>query len=224
MAIRYGCFFSYAHGQHAYMSKFRDDLIDALKCYLEPHFDNERELFVDSEQLGGGDDLDRRIALALCQSVCMIVIYTPKYEAHAYTRREFAAMQLIEAERSRWYALPSHLIIPVVMTRHPLSLPPQICEPGFYVDFSRYTLATGDLKTNPDFLPDIRKIVDRITTHYHCLRYNMPPDHDCSRFVLPPVPPEWRAAPVPTSHAEDCHGTRPPTTRRARCPCHLLFL
>ena len=74
MSIRYGCFFSYAHGQHAYMSHFKDDLVEALKCYLEPHFDNETELFVDSEQLGGGDDIDRRLALAMCQSVTMIVI------------------------------------------------------------------------------------------------------------------------------------------------------
>ncbi len=192
MSIRYGCFFSYAHGQHAYMSHFKDDLVDALKCYLEPHFDNETELFVDSEQLGGGDDIDRRLALAMCQSATMIVIYTPKYEAHPYTRREFAAMQMIEAERSGWYELPSHLIIPVIMTRHPLNLPRQISEPGMYVDFSRYTLATGDMKTNPDFLPDIRRIVDRITMHYHCLKASVPPDHDCRQFVLPPVPPEWR--------------------------------
>jgi hypothetical protein len=174
------------------MSHFKDDLVDALKCYLEPHFDNETELFVDSEQLGGGDDIDRRIAMAMCQSVSMIMIYTPKYEAHPYTRREFAAMQMIEAERSGWYELPSHLVIPVIMTRHPLSLPRQISEPGMYVDFSRYTLATGALKTNPDFLPDIRHIVDRITMHYHCLKACMPPGHDCRDFVLPPVPPEWR--------------------------------
>ncbi|MES2075273.1 MAG: toll/interleukin-1 receptor domain-containing protein [Pseudomonadota bacterium] len=196
MAIRYGCFFSYAHGRHAFMSKFKNDLVDALKCYLEPHFDSEKELFVDSEQLGGGDDLDSRIATALCESVCMIVIYTPKYEAHPYTRREFAAMQLIEDERRQWYVLPSHLIIPVIMTRHPLSLPPQITG-GMYVDFSRYTLATGDLKTNPDYLPDIERIVQRIAAHYHCLKRYMPPEHDCSRFVLPDIPPEWRAIPPP---------------------------
>jgi hypothetical protein len=179
------------------MSKFKNDLIDALKCYLEPHFDTEKELFVDSEQLGGGDDLDQRIARAMCESVCMIVIYTPKYEAHAYTRREFAAMQLIEAERRLWYPLPSHLTIPVIMTRHPLSLPPQITEPGMYVDFSRYTLASTDLKTNPDFLPDIERIVQRIASHYHYLKRCMPPEHDCSRFVLPDIPPEWRAIPPP---------------------------
>jgi hypothetical protein len=178
------------------MSKFKNDLVEALKCYLEPHLDTENELFVDSEQLGGGDDIDQRIARALCESACMIVIYTPKYEAHAYTRREFAAMQLIEMERRLWYALPSHLIIPVIMTRHPVSLPPQITD-GMYVDFSRYTLASGDLKTNPDFLPDIDRIVQRIVAHYHCLKHYMPVEHDCGRFVLPDIPAEWRAVPPP---------------------------
>jgi hypothetical protein len=197
MTIRYGCFFSYAHGQYSYMSKFKNDLADALRCYLEPHLDMEKELFIDSEQLGGGDDLDERIALAICESVCMIVIYTPRYEAHAYTRREFAAMQLIERERKQWYPLPSHLIIPVIMTRHPLCLPPQITDTGMYVDFSRYTLASGDLKTNPDFLPDIEKIVQRVASHYHFLKRCMPREHDCSRFALPDMPPEWRAIPPP---------------------------
>ncbi|MBY0556742.1 MAG: toll/interleukin-1 receptor domain-containing protein [Burkholderiaceae bacterium] len=197
MAIRHGCFFSYAHGHHAYMSRFKNDLIEALACYLEPHFDNEEELFVDSAQLGGGDDLDQKIARALCESVCMIVIYTPKYEAHGYTRREYAAMQLIEAERSSWYRLPSHLIIPVIMTRHPVGLPPQIAGPGMYVDFSRYTLASSAFKSNPEFLPDIEKIVLRIAEHYHCLKRYMPPEHDCSQFVLPEIPPEWRVIPPP---------------------------
>ena len=29
------------------MRKFKDDLVEAMKCYLEPHFDNENELFVE---------------------------------------------------------------------------------------------------------------------------------------------------------------------------------
>ena len=96
MAIRYGCFFSYAHGRHGLMNRFKTALADAMRCYLEPYFDNEDELFIDTEQLGGGDDLDRKIARAMCESVCMILIYTPKYEAHAYTRREFAAMRQLD--------------------------------------------------------------------------------------------------------------------------------
>ena len=197
MDIRYGCFLSYAHGNFAFMNKFKNDLVEALSCYLEPHLDREDALFIDSEQLGGGDDLDLRVARAMCESVCMIVLYTPKYEAHGYTRREFAAMQLIEQERRNWYELPSHLIIPIIMTQHTEGLPAQIAGPGFYVDFSAYTLASGDLKSNPQFLPDIKKIVQRIARHYQLLKRSTPPGHDCSRFVLPEIPPQWRAVPPP---------------------------
>jgi hypothetical protein len=197
MAIRYGCFFSYAHGRHELMQRFKATLADALRCYLEPYFDNEDELFVDVEQLGGGDDLDRKIARAMCESVCMVLIYTPKYEAHAYTRREYAGMRRLEAERSRWYTLPSKLIIPVIMTQHPDGLPPQITD-AFYVDFSRFTMATADLKSNPDFLPDIDRMVKRIVTHYHYQKKCMPPGYDCNQFVLPDVPPPWRESPDTT--------------------------
>jgi hypothetical protein len=195
MAIRHGCFFSYAHGQHSLMNKFRDDFADALRCYLEPHFDNEQELFIDREQLGGGDDIERRLARALCESVCMVVIYTPKYEAHVNTRREFAAMQRIEEERAKWYRLPSRLIIPVIMTRHPFDLPDQIKLPGLYLDFTRYTLATGELKSNPDYLPQIVTLAERIATQYHLLKMHIPAQHDCNQFVLPDVTGRWRDLP-----------------------------
>jgi hypothetical protein len=195
MAIRYGCFFSYAHGRHDLMIRFKTALADALRCYLEPYFDHEDELFVDHEQLGGGDDIDHKIARAMCESVTMIMIYTPKYEAHPYTRREYAAMQMIEAERSAWYPMPSHLIIPVIMTRHPTQLPPQITNSSLYVDFSHFTMATADLKSNLDFLPDIQKIVARIVQHYECQKTYTPASHDCNHFVLPAVPPEWRDIP-----------------------------
>jgi hypothetical protein len=197
MAIRYGCFFSYAHGRHELMQRFKATLADALRCYLEPYFDNEDELFVDTEQLGGGDDIDRKIARAMCESVCMVMIYTPKYEAHPYTRREYAAMRQLEVERGKWYTLPSKLIIPVIMTQHPEQLPSQITD-SFYVDFSRFTMATADLKSNPDFLPDIDRMVKRIVTHYHYQKKFMPPGHDCNQFVLPDVPPAWRESSDPT--------------------------
>jgi hypothetical protein len=194
MAIRYGCFFSYAHGRHDLMNRFTTSLADALRCYLEPYFDDEDELFVDRDQLGGGDDIDHKIARAMCESVAMIMIYTPKYEAHRYTRREYAAMQKIEAERSAWYAMPSHLIIPVILTHHPDHLPPQITN-SMYVDFSRYTMATADLKSNIDFIPDLQKIATRIAQHYECQKMHTPASHNCNHFELPDVTPEWRDKP-----------------------------
>jgi len=207
MAIRYGCFFSYAHGRHELMQRFKNALADALRCYLEPHFDNEDELFIDTEQLGGGDDLDHKIARAMCESVCMILIYTPKYEAHAYTRREHAAMRLLEAERAGWYPLPGHLIIPVIMTRHPDSLPPQITDSTFYVDFSHFTMATSDLKSNPDFLPDIEKMVSRIATHYHYQKNTRRPATTATNSCSPMSHPNGaRRRASPSRKNEERHG------------------
>ena len=108
-------------------------------------------------------------------------------------------MQLIEAERGPVVSdLPSHLTIPVIMTRHPVSLPPQIANSTMYVDFSRFTMATPDMKSNPDFIfPAVEKMVaahrpalcelQKISTQLR------------SRFFkpirLPDVPPEWRSLP-----------------------------
>jgi hypothetical protein len=84
------------------------------------------------------------------------------------------------------------------MTQHPDRLPWQITQSSLYVDFSHFTMATADLKSNPDFLPDIDKIVKRIATHYQYQKMYTPPGHDCNHFVLPDVPPEWREQPVLT--------------------------
>lgn len=195
MDMKYGCFISYAHGEHALMKRFMREMVEALHSYLEPHLDVENELFVDTEQLAGGDDIGRRVALALWHSVCMLAVYTPRYEFHEFTRREFAAMETFERLRAQWVKLPSRLIIPVVLTDHPLGLPPQITE-RFYLNFSGYTLATSELKSNPEFIPQIQKLVERISLQYHLLRLaTVPADFDEKLIVLPDVIPPWRDGP-----------------------------
>jgi len=57
-------------------------------------------------------------------------------------------------------------------------------------------MATTDLKSNPDFLPDIDKIVKRIATHYQLQKKYTPPGHDCNQFTMPAVPPAWRVCPI----------------------------
>lgn len=195
MDIKYGCFISYAHGDHALIKRFMHDIVEALHSYLEPHLDVENELFVDTEQLKGGDDIGRRVAQALWHSVCMLAIYTPRYESHEFTRREFAAMEAFERLRGQWVNLPSRLVIPVVMTEHPFGLPPQITD-RFYLNFSGFTLATPELKSNPEFIPQILKLVDHISTEYHLLRsVAVPAGFDPKLIALPDVVYPWREAP-----------------------------
>lgn len=193
MNFRYGCFLSYAHGSHALMSRFNLDFADTLRAYLEPHFDDEVELFVDTDQLRGGDDIDRKLAGALWHSACMVLVYTPKYESHANTRREFAAMLEVERLRRQWGQLPCRLVIPVIMRKHPaLPLPPQVSQ-AFYVDFSAYTLAMGDLKSHPEFVPQVERLANRIGWLAHVQKnIVVPPGVECNQFTLPDVTPPWR--------------------------------
>jgi hypothetical protein len=167
---------------------------DALRCYLEPYFDNEDELFVDTEQLGGGDDLDRKIARAMCESVCMILIYTPKYEAHAYTRREYAAMRLLEAERGSGTLAqpPDH---PGDHDPASRPLPPQISESSVLRRF--FALHDGDRRPEIESGLPARHRQDG-QAHRHPLpvpeKMYTPPGHDCNQFVLPDVPPDRGAS------------------------------
>lgn len=200
MNFRYGCFLSYAHGSQALMSQFNHDFAESLRAYLEPHFDDETELFVDTDQLRGGDDISRRIAHAQWNSACMVLIYTHKYEKHLNTRREFAAMLEVERLRRQWGDIPCRLVLPVVLRCTPgLPLPPQVMQ-AFYLDFSAYTLATGDLKSHPDYAPHIEALANRIGWLAHVQKkIVVPPEFDCNQFALPAVTPLWRDD-VPDSH------------------------
>ena len=197
MNFRYGCFLSYAHGALELMNKFNHEFASMLGACLEPYFDHETSLFVDTQQLGGGDDIDRRIADAMWNSPCMVMIYTPKYEYHLNTRREFAAMLELERLRRSWGALPGRLVIPVVLRRHPvLELPPQVMQ-AFYLDFSAYNLASDQLKSHPDYVPQIETLAHRIGTLYHEQKeIIVPPEFGCNQFALPAVTPPWRDTPV----------------------------
>ena len=78
MGFRYACFVSYCHGQHELMKGFIDQLKTALKAELELLMNEE--LYIDEERLSPGYRYNEELARAICQSVCMIVVYSPKYE------------------------------------------------------------------------------------------------------------------------------------------------
>ena len=179
------------------MNKFNHEFAEVLGACLEPYFDEETTLFVDTQQLGAGDDIDRRIANAMWDSPCMVMIYTPKYEFHVNTRREFAAMLELERLRRSWGALSGRLVIPVVLRRPPvLALPPQVMQ-AFYLDFSAYNLANDRLKSHPDYVPQIETLAHRIGTLYHEQKdIIVPAEFGCNQFTLPPVTDRWREMPA----------------------------
>lgn len=99
MAFRYACFISYCHGQYDLVKGFIDQLKTALKAELDALMNEE--LYIDEERLLPGYHYNEELAKAICESVCMVVVYMPKYESHEYCMREFEAMELLERKRDQ---------------------------------------------------------------------------------------------------------------------------
>ena len=83
MPLKYSCFISYRHTQEDIVQ----DLVSSLKRELGRWSD--LDVYVDTSRLEGGDFFNRELAKALCESVCLIVVYTPTYfsKQHSYCAR-----------------------------------------------------------------------------------------------------------------------------------------
>src|SRR5713101_965974 len=117
MAFKYACFISYCHGQYDLVKGFMDQLKAALKSELEPLLDEQ--VYIDEERLKPGYSYNEELAKAICQSVCMIVVYSPKYERHEYCVREFEGMEQLEKQRRHLLGAAGDdargFIIPIVL-------------------------------------------------------------------------------------------------------------
>lgn len=167
MAFKYACFISYCHGQHALVKGFMDQLKSALKAKLEPLLDEE--VYIDEERLQPGYSYNEELAKAICQSVCMVVVYSPKYERHEYCVREFEGMEQLQKKRRQLLGDAADtarvFIIPIVL-RGDDDVPDRIKANKHYANFSRFTLATPDLVRNPEYIDEIRKIAKVIYEQY----------------------------------------------------------
>jgi TIR domain len=187
MPFKYACFISYCHGQFELTKSFVQQLKVALKAELEPMLDEE--VYIDEERLKPGFNYNEELAKAICQSVCMIVIYSPRYERHLYCLREFAAMELIEESRRRLLnpelAHGRGFIIPIIFRGND-DLPIRITSSKHYVDFSKFTLATSDISRNPEYIEEIQKIAKIIYEHYKAFDdLDTDPCNSCTSFALP---------------------------------------
>jgi hypothetical protein len=187
-AFKYACFVSYCHGQYELMTAFIDQLKAALDAYLDPLLDEQ--VYIDTQRLKPGYRYDEALAEAICQSVCMVVVYSPKYERHEYCVREYEAMVKLEAARKTMLGPAGRgrgFIIPVIL-RGGDDVPPRIREHVHCADFSRFTLATPRLASNPDYIGEIQKIAQVIYDQYRVFaNLGANPCGDCGQFSLPPA-------------------------------------
>ncbi|MDF0664695.1 MAG: toll/interleukin-1 receptor domain-containing protein [Nitrospira sp.] len=194
----YACFISYCHGQHDLTKAFISQLKQALKSYLEPYMDEE--VYIDEDRLKPGYQYNEELASVICKSVCMIVVYSPRYERHSYCVREFEGMRLVEQERraklgSAWS--PAHgMIIPIIFRGDPAKLPDEIKAHRHYCDFTRFTTADTDISKNPQYITEIEKIAKAIYEHVSSFEASgIELCSDCINFRLPSENeiPTWRS-------------------------------
>jgi len=198
MPLKYPCFISYCHGQRELMQRFIEDLKNALSDYLEPFFDED--VYIDTNRLVPGYQYNEALATALCQSVCMIVVYVPRYGEHEYCVREYEAMERLEKQRKELVKSPAlrerGMIIPIVL-RGAAEMPPKIRNRTQYLDFSKYTTASPRISRNKKYVEEIDRIARYIYEIYQELKAG-DVCSACGEFALPPASevPAWDSAPV----------------------------
>lgn len=185
----YSCFISYCHGQHELMRRFIEQLKRALKSSLEPWLDEE--VYIDEERLSPGYHFNEELARAVCESICMIVVYTPKYERHSYCRREYAGMKCLEEKRRALLGNKAPktrgMIIPILFRGHALQLPDEIRQHTHFCDFSKFTTASIDINQNIEYVEQIEKIAKLIHEHYLTISAaGIDFRSECESFSLPP--------------------------------------
>jgi hypothetical protein len=192
MTFKYSCFISYANNEGCLTSKLIDDLYQALSDELGVLLRDEK-IFVDKERLRGGDYINESLASIICESVCMIMVYTPTYfhRDHLYCAKEFKAMQLIEKRRLKLLENKANvtygLIIPIIL-RGETVCPKGIIGNRIYYNFENYLHGSGRtniLRTNKIYALCIKNIAQVIYERYDLFSGLWDPKIKCKNFKLP---------------------------------------
>jgi len=189
MPLNYACFISYRHLPGSQNKKTIDELYDALVNEIANWV--SKPIYRDNNRLNGGDFFEPALARALCESVCMIVVYIPTYfdEDYTYCAREYKAMEFVEQRRlnllKNQSARDHGLIIPIIC-RDWDNIPRTIKDRRHCYNFEPYLLQRKKLTDHPqvrDWLAGIGRYVrDRYKTFNNIIP---DPCADCGQFDFP---------------------------------------
>ncbi len=186
MPIKYSCFISYRSPSAELAREFHSSLDRELRLWTP------LPIFRDETRLSGGDFLDKKLALALCESACMVMIYTPTYfdRFNTYCAREFKAMEILEAKRHKMLGGRGNekngLIIPVIY-RGWEYFPSLISTLRHSYKFEFSVCGKSYLKRK-EYQESIKKIAEYI--YLRCNELNaIDKDacEECDTFEIPPV-------------------------------------
>jgi TIR domain len=190
MPFRYSCFISYSS-----FTDQRDDLARNFIYEFKAALDSETfprvrlHAFVDKEALHGGENPDLRLAQSICESICMICVYTRTYfdKSRLYCAKEFRAMEMIAEQRNARLHREGckGSIIPVILRAR--EVPTHIRNQIQFHDFRDFTLAKHrPIARHRKYENRIRDIAEYIEELFEEL--NSPHDDPCGschEFRLP---------------------------------------
>jgi TIR domain len=190
MMPEHACFISYVRGQYELMKSFVNHVTEQLQSSLEPYLGDEA-VYIDQEQLQPGDPYPVELAQAICNSACMIVIYSPIYERHAYCLREYKAMEEVARMRAQLLGDQSNaskrMIIPIMLRGTQGRMLRAMQQLTHICDLSSYSTQMSDIRDHPDFIPEIERIALRISDlHAELEELDEEAATLCSTFELPP--------------------------------------
>ena len=177
MPFNYACFISYRHGQGDLAKRIVNDLYEAIWNEMETWFGGNAKdmVFLDEGGLEAGEFFNESLAQALCESVCMIVVFTPAYfdALQTYCAREYKAMERLEQERLRLLGSAADrrrgLIIPIIF-RGEERFPQEIKERRQFHNFDSFLLSDVEMKKNPKYDRTIKAIAAYIADRCHRLK------------------------------------------------------
>lgn len=188
MAFKYSCFISYRNYKTGVNSRLINDLRTAVSEELSFHI--AAPVYFDEERLDPGDLYNDELATALCQSLCMILAYTPRYFdlTQTYCAREYKAMEALETKRLNSVKDPDlkrkGLIIPIVI-RGEDNLPAEIKNKRQYWNFGKIHLGDPQITSHPQYGSKICEIAERIGGLYKAFETLPDLNGNCHDYKLP---------------------------------------
>jgi hypothetical protein len=190
MSIRHACFISYRHRPTQDYKDTVDDLYRVLHNEVVYYLSNESP-YLDTYRLQGGNFFNHALATALCESVCMVVLYIPPYfdERYSYCAREFKAMERLERERLNLLGLQfdksNGLIIPIIC-RGWDAFPQEIKNARHCYNFEPYLMEKSRISRHPKGVMELKQIAKYIYDRYKELKaLNPDPCLGCQDFSFP---------------------------------------
>jgi hypothetical protein len=172
MPFKYSCFISYRAAKNSLMEDIVNDLYELLSEELGMMLEKDvAQVYLDRKRLQGGDLFNPELAESLCQSVCMVSLFTPNYfsKAQPYCTQEYLKMEQLEEQRRPLLPQGSKnhgLIIPVIIRGESL-FPLAIKQKRQYYNFAALKRkSNGKLSQPREYLAGIPTIAEYVTSRY----------------------------------------------------------